>query len=192
MLEDIKKLREETGAGVVDVKKVLDEADGNMDIARDLLRKRGQAKALKKADRETHEGIIGSYVHSNGKVAGMVKVLCETDFVARNEVFKDLARDLAMHVVASNPQVVSADDVSDTVIQKERAVWVEQLAAEGKPQEIIDTILAGKEKKFREENALLSQPFVKDPERTVSDVITEAIAKIGEKITVEEFVRFEL
>ncbi len=192
MLEDIKKLREETGAGVVDVKKALDEADGNMDIARDLLRKRGQAKALKKADRETHEGIIGSYVHSNGKVAGMVKVLCETDFVARNEVFKDLARDLAMHVVASNPQVVSADDVSDTVIQKERAVWVEQLAAEGKPQEIIDTILAGKEKKFREENALLSQPFVKDPERTVSDVITEAIAKIGEKITVEEFVRFEL
>ncbi len=192
MLENIKKLREETGAGVVDVKKALDEAKGDMDGARDLLRKRGQAKALKKADRETHEGIIGSYVHSNGKVAGMIKVLCETDFVARNEVFKNLARDLAMHVVASNPQVVSADEVSDAAVQKERAIWVEQLAAEGKPQEIMDKILAGKEKKFREENALLSQPFVKNPEQTVGDVITENIAKIGEKITVDGFVRFEL
>ncbi len=192
MLEKIKQLREETGAGVVDVKKALDEAQGDMDAARELLRKRGQAKALKKADRETHEGFIGVYVHGNGKVAGMVKLLCETDFVARNEDFRELAKDLAMHVVASSPQVIAPEDIDDAVIAKERAVWEEQLAAEGKPAEIMAKILEGKEKKFREENALLSQAFVKDPEQSVQDVITAAIAKIGEKIVVEDFVRFEL
>ncbi len=192
MLEDIKKLREETGAGVVDVKKALDEADGDMDVARDLLRKRGQAKALKKAGRETNEGFIGSYVHSNGKMAAMVKLLCETDFVARNDTFRELAKDIAMHIVASNPRVVSAEDVPEDAVEKERVIWREQLATEGKPAELVEKIIAGKEKKFREESALLSQPFVKNPEQTVGDVITDAIAKTGEKITVEEFVRFEL
>lgn len=185
-------MREETGAGVVDVKKALDEANGDMEAARELLRKRGQAKALKKADRTTNEGIIGSYVHSNGKVAGMVKLLCETDFVARNEAFQDLARDIAMHVVASSPQVVSSDEVSEELVAKERAIWEEQMANENKPADIIAKIMEGKEKKFREENALLSQPFVKNPEQTVNDVVTEAIAKMGEKITVASFVRFEL
>ncbi len=192
MLENIKKLRAETGAGVVDVKKALDEANGDMDAARDLLRKRGQAKALKKADRTTNEGFIGSYVHSNGKMSGMVKLLCETDFVARNESFQELANSIAMHVVASNPQVISAEEVSDELVAKERTIWREQLAKEGKPEEIMVKILEGKERKFREENALLSQPFVKDPEHTVGDIITAAIAKMGEKITVEQFVRFEL
>ncbi len=192
MLEDIKKLREETGAGVVDVKKALDEAGGDMDAARDLLRKRGQAKALKKADRATSEGFIGVYVHSNGKMAGMVKLLCETDFVARNDEFQSLAKDLAMHVVASAPQVIAPEDVAEDAVAKERAIWEEQLASEGKPAEIMAKIMEGKEKKFREEQALLTQAFVKNPEQTVQDVITEAIAKIGEKITVGDFIRFDI
>ncbi len=192
MLEDIKTLREETGAGVVDVKTALEEAGGDMDAARDILRKRGQAKALKKADRETSEGYIGVYVHANGKMAAMVMLQCETDFVARNEEFQALAKDLAMHVVASDPRVIAPEDVEDELVERERSIWKEQLVAEGKSEDIMEKILEGKEKKFREENALLSQSFVKDPERTVQDVITAAVAKIGEKIVVARFIRYAL
>ncbi|QQS16117.1 MAG: elongation factor Ts [Candidatus Moraniibacteriota bacterium] len=191
-LEMIKQLREMTGAGVVDVKKALDEAKGDEAKAIDLLKKRGQAKALKKSDREAKEGIVASYIHSNARIGVLVKLLCETDFVARNEAFAVLGRDIAMHVAAMNPRVVSPEEVNDLDVEKERIVWREQLAAEKKPEAIAQTILAGKEKKFREEAALLTQSFVKDPSKTVGDVVTEAVAKMGERIQVGGFVRFDI
>lgn len=192
MLELIKQLREESGAGVVDVKKALDEAGGDIVAAREILRKKGQAKALKKADRVTSEGFIGSYVHSNGKIAALVALNCETDFVARNADFQALARDIAMHVAASNPSVVSADQVDAAVVAHERDIWTEQMAGENKPADIVAKIMEGKEKKFREEQALLTQSFVKDPDHTVGEVIAEKIAVMGEKITVGSFTRLSL
>lgn len=191
-LEMIKQLREMTGAGVVDVKKALDEAKGDEAKAIDLLKKRGQAKALKKSDREAKEGIVASYIHSNARIGVLVKLLCETDFVARNEAFAALGRDIAMHVAAMNPRVVLPEEVNDLDVEKERIVWREQLAAEKKPEAIAQTILVGKEKKFREEAALLTQSFVKDPSKTVGDVVTEAVAKMGERIQVGGFVRFDI
>ena len=191
-LDMVKRLREMTGAGVVDVKKALDEAAGDEANAITLLKKRGQAKALKKSDREAKEGIIASYIHSNARIGVLVKLFCETDFVARNEAFASLGRDIAMHVAAMNPRVVSPDEVNASDIEKERVVWQEQLLAEKKPEAIAKTILVGKEKKFREEAALLTQAFVKDPSKTVGDVVTEAVAKMGERIHIGGFVRFDL
>jgi len=166
-LEQIKKLREKTGAGIVEVKKALDEAGDDETKALELLRKRGQEKAGKKAGREAFEGVIGSYVHSNGKIGAMVKLQCETDFVARNVEFKALAQDIAMHITAANPQYIRPEDV---------------------PAEIKE----GKENKFSEEISLLTQPFVKNPEQTVGDLISEKIGKIGENIQIGEFSRLEL
>lgn len=191
-LEQIKSLRERTGAGVVDVKKALDEASGDETKALEILKKRGKDKALKKSDREAKEGVIGSYVHTNGKVAAMVKVLCETDFVARNADFVSLGKDIAMHVVASDPKYLRPEDVPADAVEREREIWREQLATEKKPENILETILAGKEKKFREEMALLTQPFVKDPNKTVQEILTESIARIGENIQIGEFRRFEI
>ncbi|MGW8185013.1 MAG: translation elongation factor Ts [Candidatus Moraniibacteriota bacterium] len=192
MLEQIKKIREQTGAGMVDVKKALDEAKGDEAKAVEILRKNGQAKALKKNDREAKEGIIGSYMHSNNKICAMVKLYCETDFVARNEEFKELAKDIAMHISAMNPKFLSPDDVPAEALEKEKEIWIEQLKNEGKPQEIMDKILEGKEKKFKEEISLLTQSFVKNPDLTVQELITEKIGKIGENIQLGEFSRFEL
>lgn len=191
-LEQIKKIREQTGAGMVDVKKALDEAKGDDAKAIEILRKNGQAKALKKSDREAKEGIIGSYMHSNNKICAMVKLYCETDFVARNEEFKELAKDIAMHISAMNPKYLDPQDVPAEIIQKEKEIWAEQLKSEGKPQEIMDKIMEGKENKFREEISLSSQPFVKNPDLTVQQLITEKIGKIGENIQLGEFSRFEL
>lgn len=191
-MEQIKELRERTGAGVVDVKKALEEASGDEVKAIDILKKQGHDKAIKKSSRETREGVIGQYVHSNGKVGVMVKLLCETDFVAKNEEFLSLSRDLSMHIAAMNPECMHPEEVSEEVVAKEREIWTEQLKGEGKKEEIIANILIGKEKKFREERALLTQGFVKDPNMTVEQVITEKIAKIGEKIQVSSFVRYEL
>jgi elongation factor Ts len=189
-LDQIKKLREQTGAGIIEVKKALEEANGDEDKAIELLRKAGQSKAVKKADREANEGIIGSYIHSNQKLGAMVKILCETDFVARNEDFQAFATDIAMHITAADPQCLRAEDVDENLVAKEREIWKEQLKEEGKPEEIMDKIMEGKENKFRAEVALLSQPFVKDPEKTVEDLLNETIAKIGEKIEIGEFARF--
>ena len=189
-LEQIKKLREQTGAGIIDVKKALEEAEGDESKAVEILRKSGKDKALKKADREASEGIIGTYVHSNQKMGAMVKVLCETDFVARNEDFQAFATDIAMHITAAEPQCLRPEDVDEKLVSKEREIWTEQLKNEGKPEEIMDKIMEGKEAKFRSEMALLSQPFVKDPDKTVEDLLNEAIGKIGEKIEIGEFARF--
>ena len=191
-LETVKRLREVTGAGIVDVKKALEAADGEESKAIDILKKNGKAKALKKSSREAREGVVVSYVHSNFRIGVLVKLLCETDFVARNESFRELARDIAMHVAALNPKVVSSEEFPPEEVEKERSIWVEQLRAEKKPEALQENILRGKEKKFREENALLSQTFVKDPNKTVEDLITEHIAKMGERIQVGGFFRFEL
>jgi elongation factor Ts len=191
-MEDIKSLRERTGAGVVDVKKALDEAGGDGEKALDILRKRGQDKALKKADREAGEGTIGEYLHSNGRVGVLVKLLCETDFVAKNEAFVALARDIAMHIAAMQPVCIRPEEVDDTLVVKEREIWVEQLTNEGKPKDIMKNILVGKEKKFREEQALLSQSFVKDPQKTIEQLLTENIARMGENIQIGSFVRYEV
>ncbi|MEA3322741.1 MAG: translation elongation factor Ts [Patescibacteria group bacterium] len=189
-LDQIKKLRKQTGAGIIEVKKALDEAGGDEDKAIELLRKSGQSKAVKKADREANEGIIGSYVHSNQKLGAMVKILCETDFVARNEDFQIFATDIAMHITATDPQCVRPEDVDADFVATERAIWEEQLKNEGKPTKIMDKIMEGKEKKLRAESALLSQPFVKDPDKTIEDLLNELVVKIGEKIEIGEFARF--
>lgn len=192
MLDKIKKLRERTGAGVVEVKKALEEAKGDEEKAIDIIRKSGQAKAVKKAERRAKEGVVASYVHSNRKVGAMVKLLCETDFVARNADFQALAQDIAMHITAMQPRFLKPEDVPVEMVAKEKEIWREQLKNEGKPENMFEKIMEGKEKKFREEMALLTQPFVKNPEQTVGGLIAEAIGKIGENIQVGEFHRMEL
>ena len=189
-LEQIKKLREQTGAGIMEVKKALEESNGDQNRAIEILRKSGQAKAAKKADRDASEGVIGTYVHSNKKMGAMVKVLCETDFVAMNEDFQQFAADIAMHITASDPQCLRPEDVDTELVAKEKEIWIEQLKNEGKSDDIMEKIIEGKEKKFREEIALLTQPFVKNPDQTVEDLLNEIIVKIGEKIEIGEFARF--
>lgn len=192
MLETIKKIRERTGAGVVNIKKALDEAGGNEEKAIEILRKQGHDKALKKADREANEGVVVSYIHSNSRVGSLVKLLCETDFVARNTEFQDLAKDIAMHVTAMSPQFLRPEEVPVEAIEKEKEIWKAQLTKEGKPENMMEKIMEGKEKKFREEISLMTQSFVKDPSVKIGDLIAEKIGKIGENIQIGEFVRFEL
>ena len=191
-LDKIKKLRELTGAGIVDVKKAFEDAGGDETKAVELLRKRGQEKAGKKAGRNAGEGVVMSYIHSNRKVGAMVKLLCETDFVARNVEFQELAQDIAMHITALNPQYIRPEDVPVEIVEKEKEIWTAQLAVEKKPENILAKIIEGKEKKFREESALLTQAFVKNPDVTVAELISEKIGKIGENIQVGEFSRIEL
>jgi elongation factor Ts len=191
-MEQIKALREKTGAGIVDVKKALDEAGFDDTLAIEILRKRGQDKAMKKSDRETHEGMVISYVHSNGRIGVLVKLYCETDFVARNEEFLEFGRDIAMHIAASAPQFVKPEEVPAEAVAKEQEIWRAQLAEEGKPADLMEKIMAGKETKFRNDIALLTQSFVKDPTKTVGELLTEKIHKIGENIQVGGFVRYEM
>ena len=191
-LEQIKNIREKTGAGVVDVKKALDEANGDESKAIEILRKKGQEKANKKSERTAKEGIVAAYIHSNNKVGALIELFCETDFVALNEDFKALARDIAMHVTASNPKYLKPEDVPQDLVEKEKEIWTAQLQNEGKPEKMFEKILEGKEKKFREELALFSQPFVKNPEITVKVLLEENVGKIGENIQIGRFSRFEL
>ena len=191
-LEHIKELRNRTGCGMVDCKEALAEAGDDIDQAIDVLRKKGVVKAAKKADRDTSEGAIGSYVHSNGKIAVLVSVLCETDFVARNEKFQALAQDIAMHIAATDPVVVSPDDVPEDLIAKERAVAQEQAKEGNKPAEIQEKIIEGKLNSFRAERALLTQPFVKEPGKTVHDLVNESVQELGENITIKEFTRLAI
>jgi elongation factor Ts len=190
-MELVKKIRERTGAGMVAIKKAIDEAGGNEEKAIEILRKQGESKAAKKADRVTKEGVVVSYVHSN-KVAAVVKLLCETDFVARNEEFVALAKDIAMHVAAMSPKFIKPEEMSNEVVEKEKEIWIALLAQEGKTPEMMEKIMIGKEKKFREESALLTQSFVKNPEITINELIVAAIGKMGEKIEIAEISRIEL
>jgi len=191
-LEQIKKLREKTGAGIVEVKKALEDASGDEAMAMEILRKRGQEKANKKSERTTQEGLVAVYLHLNNRLGAMVKLYCETDFVAINEEFKDLAKDIAMHIAALNPKYLRPEDVPQELLEKEKEIWTEQLKNEGKKDEMVPKILEGKEKKFREESALMTQAFVKNPEQTVESLIKEKIGKIGENIQIGEFSRLEL
>lgn len=190
--EQVKELREKTGAGIVEVKKALDETAGDEAKAIEILKKKGVAKALKKTLREAKEGIVVSYIHSNHRVGTLVTLLCETDFVARTDEFRELGRNLAMHVAAMAPLFVRPEDVPEDLILRERIIWEEQVKAEGKNSEVMNLILAGKEKKFRDELSLLNQPFVKNPEQTIQELINEKIHRIGENIQVGSFVRYEI
>lgn len=188
----IAQLREQTGAGVLDAKKALQEANDNYDKAVELLRKRGQKVAAKKADRVASEGLVEAYVHGQGRVGVLVRVNCETDFVARTDTFKELAHQVAMHVAAFNPTYISRTEVPSEVIEKEKEVYREVLKAEGKPAAVQDKIMAGKLNKFFSEVCLLEQPFVMDDKRTVQDIITEKIAELGENIQVTAIKRISL
>ena len=188
----VKELRERTGAGMMECKNALNETGGDMEKAIDLLRARGAAKAAKRAERDVTEGAIGSYVHMGGKIGVLVEVGCETDFVSRNETFQGLVRDLAMHVAAAAPLALSAEGIPADVVERERGVYLEQVKNEGKPEKMWDKIVEGKLNKFYKESTLLEQPFVKDPDKTIKDLITEVAAKTGENIVVRRFVRFAL
>lgn len=191
-IDDIKKLREATGASMMACKKALEESNGDYEKAFDELRKKGVAKAGEKSTRTTGEGVIYSYIHTNKKVGAMIQLACETDFVARNEKFVELAADLAMHIVAANPMTVSPEEISDEFIAKEKEIWKAQLENEGKPADKIEMILDNKAKKAREEFSLMKQQFVKDPEKTVEQLILESINKMGENIKIVRFVRYQI
>jgi elongation factor Ts len=191
-IEKIKQLREETAAGMMDVKRALDESDGDVEGARRVLRERGQAIAAKKSARETHEGLIEAYVHFNGRVGVLVEVNCETDFVARTPEFREFARNVALHVASMNPLTVSPGDISQEALDEEREIAERQAAEMGKPAEITARIVEGRMKKFVNEMALLTQPYVKEPDKTVGELLQETIQRVGENIVIRRFVRYEL
>ncbi len=186
----VKELREKTNAGMMDCKKALLEADGVMDTAFDLLRKRGLDIAAKKSSRATKEGVIGSYIHSNGKIGVLVEVSCETDFVAKNEDFKEFVKDLTLQVASAFPQYLSREEVPEEVIAKEKEIYSEQV--KGKPENIIDKIVDGKLEKFYKQVCLVDQLFVKDDKKTINDLLKDKIAKLGENMTIKRFVRFQV
>ncbi|MCG8548793.1 MAG: translation elongation factor Ts [Desulfobacterales bacterium] len=188
----VKELREATGSGIMDCKRVLAEADGNMDKAIELLRKKGLAKAAKRAGRSTSEGIIYSYIHTGAKLGVLLEVNCESDFVAKTENFENFAKDIAMHIAAANPAGLVPEDVDQSIIEKEREIYRAQMLEEGKPENIIDKIVDGKVEKFYKEVCLLSQQYIKDPQKTVEDVLKETIGKIGENIQIRRFARFQI
>lgn len=191
-MEQIKQLRDTTGAGIMDVKQALSESNGDMTVAVDILRKKGAANAVKKAGRAAKEGWIGSYIHSNGKIGVIVEVNCETDFVARNDEFKKLTAELAMQIAATDPLAVRPEEVDESLVAHEKEIAIEQLKSEGKPEAMFDKILEGKLKKFREERSLLTQDYIKDPSKKVADLLSEAVVKIGENIQVGRFKRIEI
>ncbi len=189
----VSQLREQTGAGVVECKIALDESGGNLEKAIEILRKKGEIKAAKKsAERTTKEGLVHAYIHANGKVGAMIEVSCETDFVARNEDFKSLVHDLAMQVAATNPLYIKTEDVPESVIAKEKEMYLEEIRGQEKPPAVIEKILEGKLEKYFEDVCLLKQPFIKDEDITVEELINQKIAKIGEKIEVKKFVRYQI
>ena len=187
----IKELREKTGAGMMDCKKVLVETDGDIDKAIDLLREKGLASAEKKASRIASEGLVASYIHS-GRIGVLVEVNSETDFVAKTDEFKEFVKDIAMQVAASNPEYLCEEDVPQEAIDKEKEVLIQQAINEGKPQNIAEKMVEGRMHKFYERVCLLDQPFIKDPSITVNDLLKDKIAKIGENIKIRRFVRYEV
>jgi len=188
----VKELRENTGAGVLDCKRALEEAGGDSEKAIQILRRRGLAVAAKKAGRPTEEGLIEVYVHPGGRIAALVELNCETDFVARTENFKGLAHDLAMQVAATDPQYVAPEDIPPDVLEEEKAKYRAQAQEMGKPPSVVERIVEGRLKGFYDEVCLLRQPFIKDEDITVAELIAEKIAKLGENIAVRRFVRYEL
>lgn len=188
----VKELREKTGAGMMDCKKALQESGGDMEKASEVLRKKGLAAADKKAGRIAAEGLVESYIHAGGKIGVLVEVNCETDFVAKTDDFKTFVRDIAMHIAATNPKYVRRNDVPEDVVAKERELLKEQALAEGKPEHIVEKMVEGRLDKYFKEICLVDQPFVKDPDMTVEQLVKEKIAKIGENISIRRFARFGL
>jgi elongation factor Ts len=188
----VKKLRDMTGAGMMECKAALTEAKGNLEEATAILRKRGLAQATRKAGRSTNEGLIGSYIHMGGKIGVLVEVNCESDFVARTEDFQQLAREIAMHIAAASPQYVRREDVPPSVLESERAIYRGQMEGQNKPAAVIDKIVEGKLNSFFEQVCLLEQPSIRDSKITIGQSIQAAIAKMGENISIPRFVRFKL
>jgi len=188
----VKELREKTGVGMMDCKKALTEADGDMEKAMEVLRKKGIAKAAKRADREAKEGVIEAYIHPGSKLGVMVEVNCETDFVSNTDDFKQFARNIAMHIAASSPLAVDREEMDQEAVQKEMDILKEQAKNEGKPDHIAEKIVAGRLEKYYAENVLLEQPYVKDPDKTIKELLTETIARVGENIAIKRFSRFRL
>ena len=190
--QDIVKLRERTGAGIMDCKNALVKADGDIDKACDILRELGVAKAAKKANRIAAEGVVYSYIHMGGKIGVLLEVNCETDFVARSDAFMELVKDLALQIAASAPEYVSREQVDPARVEKEREILKNEAINEGKPEKIIDKIVEGGVNKLYSEICLLEQNYIKDPSKKVLDIVNEAVAKIGEKISVRRFTRYEM
>jgi len=188
----VKELRQLTNAGVMDCKKALEQCNGDFEAAAAILKEKGLAIAAKKADRETKEGLIGYYVHTGSKMAALVEVNCETDFVAKTDIFKDLVHDLAMQIVAARPRFVRIEDIPADVLEAEKEAYRAEIADTGKPERVIAQIMEGKLAKFYEENCLMEQLFIKDGATKIQDLLTAAIAKLGENIVVRRFVRYEL
>jgi len=191
-IEKIKQLREETLVSLGECKKALEESGGDIEKAKEILKKRGQKLADKKSARQTKAGIVDSYIHFNKKVGVLIELRCETDFVAKNEEFKKIAHDIAMQTAAMNPQYISPDEVPEDVIKKEKEIYQEQMANENKPAEVMEKIIQGKLNKFYEQVCLLNQQFIKDDKKTIKELIDETTAKLGEKIEIKKIVRFEI
>ncbi len=188
----VKELRERTGAGMMDCKKALTETNGDVEKAIDLLREKGLSAAAKKSGRVAAEGLVESYIHAGGRIGVLVEVNCETDFVAKTDDFKALVKDIAMQVAAAKPEYVSREDVPEEVLEREMKVLKAQALNEGKPEHIVEKMVQGRIEKYYKEVCLLEQPFIKDPDKTVKQLVTENIAKIGENIVIRRFARFEL
>ncbi|MFP4030512.1 MAG: translation elongation factor Ts [Desulfococcaceae bacterium] len=188
----VKELREKTGAGIMDCKEALGQADGDMEKAVEFLRKKGLATAQKRAGRAATEGVIESYIHMGGKIGVMVEVNCETDFVAKNADFQEFARNIAMHIAATSPAGIAPEDVPEEVVVKERDIYRAQALEMGKPEAVVDKIVQGKLDKFIKDSCLLNQAYVKNPEMSISDYLNEMIGKTGEKITIRRFARYQL
>ncbi len=188
----VKELRERTGAGMMDCKKALAACDGEIDKAIDFLREKGLAAAAKKAGRVAAEGLVEAYIHGGGRIGVLVEVNCETDFVAKTDAFKELVKDIAMHIAATNPSYLKREEVPTAELEHEQTVLAEQARNEGKPEKIIEKMVSGRIEKYYKEVCLMEQPFVKDPDTTISDLITASIAKIGENISIRRFSRYQL
>ena len=188
----VKQLREKTGAGMMDCKSALREVGGDVEKAIEFLRKKGLATAQKRAGRAMTEGTIQSYIHMNAKLGVLVEVNCETDFVAKNDEFQGFAKNIAMHIAASNPLGIAPEDIAQEVIEKEKEIYRAQALEMGKPENVLDKIVEGKLKKFYQDNCLMNQPYVRDPDITIADLLNELIAKIGENISIKRFVRYQI
>jgi elongation factor Ts len=188
----VMELRSITNAGMMDCKKALIETSGEMEAAIKYLREKGISKAAKKSGRETKEGRIYSYIHGNGKIGVMVEISCETDFVAKNEKFIELCKNIAMHIAASNPMAISEEDLNPRLIESEKEIYKNRALNEGKPEKIIDRIVDGQIKKFKQQNCLLNQEFIKDPEKTINDIMNDAVVTLGENLKISKFVRYSI
>ena len=191
-MAQVKELRERTGAGIVNCKKALAENNGNIEKAIDSLREKGLAAAAKRAGRAAEQGVVSSYIHGGGKIGVLVEVNCETDFVARTEEFQQLVKDLAMQVAAANPRCVRREDITEVELERERAVYQTQAKASGKPAQVIERIVSGKVEKFYSEVCLLEQAYIREPRKTVQEIVNDAVSKTGENIVVHRFARFQI